>query len=249
CQRNRWIRVLVITLLISLNLTPIRAQDFTPERAALPCRFCPRTGPQIEPQAGRWKTWGFTSGSQFRVPAAPDGLAQEVETRNLITRASRRDATALGAISFWDSGPPGYRWNEIATNLLVKNNITGPRSARVLSLLNVAIYDATIAAWDSKYVYNRPRPSQVNSFIAPTIPVPNSPSYPSEHAAAAGAAAAVLGYLFPRDADYFTAQAQEAGLSRLWAGIHFRSDIEAGLEIGRAVAQKVIERAKDNGSQ
>jgi hypothetical protein len=64
-----------------------------------------------------------------------------------------------------------------------------------------------------------------------------------------GPYSAVLGYLFPRDADYFTAQAQEAGTSRIWAGIHFRSDIEAGLEIGRAVAQKVIERAKHDGSQ
>jgi len=53
-----------------------------------------------------------------------------------------------------------------------------------------------------------------------------------------GTYSAVLGYLFPRDADYFTAQAQEAGMSRLWAWIHFRSDIEAGLGIGRAVARR-----------
>ena len=248
CQRNRWIRVLVITLLISLNLTPIRGQDFTPERAALPCRFCPRTGPQIEPQAGRWKTWVLTSGSQFRLPAPPDGLAQEVEIRNLITRASRRDATALGAISFWDSGPPGYRWNEIATNLLVKNNITGPRSARVLSLLNVAIYDATIAAWDSKYVYNRPRPSQVNSNVAPAIPVPNSPSYPSEHATAASAAAAVLNYLFPSEAQTLERAAQECSESRLNAGVQFQSDVSAGQELGRKVAELVIARGRTDGS-
>jgi hypothetical protein len=64
-----------------------------------------------------------------------------------------------------------------------------------------------------------------------------------------GPYSAVLGYLFPQDADYFTAQAQEAGLSRLWAGIHFRSDIEAGLEIGRAVGEEVIESARNDGSQ
>jgi hypothetical protein len=248
CQRNRWHRVLVIAILISLNLTPVQAQDFTPQRAAFPCRFCPRPSSQIEPQAGRWKTWVLSSGSQFRLPAPPDGLAQEVEVRNLITRAGRRDAATLNTISFWDSGPPGYRWNEFAINQLVRNSISGPRSARILSLLNVAIYDATIAAWDSKYVYNRPRPSEVNSLVAPAIPVPNSPSYPSEHAAAAGAAAAVLAYLFPNDATTYANQAREAGESRLWAGIHFRGDIEAGLEIGRAVGQKVIEQAKRDGS-
>src|SRR5262245_34125030 len=145
----------------------------------------------------------MTSGSQFRLPAPPHGVAQVAEVRNLIARADQRDAAALNAISFWDAGPPGYRWNEIATNLIVKNNIPGLRSARLLSLLNVAIYDATIAAWDSKYVYNRKRPSEVNSNVSPAIPVPNSPSYPSEHAAAAGAGAEVLGYVLPIDAPQY----------------------------------------------
>src|SRR5262245_40585163 len=216
CQRKRWLRVLVVSILVPLNLTPVQAQDFTLQLAGLSGVLCRRHGPsQIEPQAGRWKTWVINSGSQFRLPPPPHGLAQVVEVRNLITRATQRDAAALNAISFWDAGPPGYRWNEMAANILVRNNITGPRSARMLSLLNVAIYDATIAAWDSKYVYNRPRPSRVNSRVDPAIPVPNSPSYPSEHAAAASAAAAVLGYLFPNDAQTFADQAQECGESRL----------------------------------
>src|SRR5262245_54819456 len=194
-QRNRWPRFLVVALLISLNLTPVRAQELIPPRPAFPCRFCTRPDLRIEPQAGRWKTWVLNSGSQFRLPSPPDSLAQEVEIRSLITRANRRDAATLNSISFWDSGPPGYRWNEIATNIMVRNGITGPRGARILTLLNVAIYDATITVWDSKYVYNRQRPSEVNSNVSTAIPVPNSPSYPSEHAATAGAAAAVLGYL------------------------------------------------------
>src|SRR5215813_3984649 len=107
----------------------------------------------------------------------------------------------------------------MAIDLVVKNNISGPRNARILSLLNVAIYDATIAVWDSKYVYNRPRPSEVNRFVAPVIPVPNSPSYPSEHAATAAAAAAVLSYLFPTEAQNFGRAAQECAASRLDAGV------------------------------
>ena len=248
CQRHRWPSVLAIALLISLNLTPILAQDVVPPRAGFPCRFCPRPDPQVEPQAGRWKTWVLSSGSQFRLPAPPDGLAQEVEVRNLITRAGRRDAAALNAISFWDSGPPGYRWNEIAINRLVRDNIAGPRSARILSLLNVAIYDATIAAWDSKYVYNRPRPSEVNSNVAPAISVPDSPSYPSEHAAVASAAAAVLSYLFPADAQTYERAAQECNESRLNAGVQFPSDVSAGQELGRKVAKQVIAWARTDGS-
>ena len=175
CQRNRWLRVLVVAILDPAQPGAGPGAGLHQQRAAF-IVFCRRPGPpQIEPQAGRWKTWVLSSGSQFRLPPPPDGLAQEVEIKNLITRADRRDAAALDAISFWDSGPPGYRWNEIATNLHVRNNITGPRSARILSLLNVAIYDATIAAWDSKYVYNRPRPSEVNSHSRARNPRPQQP--------------------------------------------------------------------------
>src|SRR5215470_6484314 len=230
CQRKGRLRVLVVAILVSLNLAPVQAQDFTQQLAGFASVLCRRHGPsRIEPQAGRWKTWVITSGSQFRLPPPPHGVAQVAEVRNLIARATQRDAAALAAISFWDAGPPGYRWNEIAINQLVRNNITGPRSARALSLLNVAIYDATIAAWDSKYVYNRPRPSEVSSRVDPAIPVPNSPSYPSEHAAAASAAAAVLGYLFPNEAQTYANQAQECGESRLNAGVQFPSDVSAGM--------------------
>jgi len=249
CQRKRWLRIFVVAVMVSLNLAPARAQDFTEQLAGFSWVLCRRPGPpQIEPQAGRWKTWVLASGSQFRLPPPPHGVEQVVEVSNLIARANQRDAAALNAISRWDSGPPGYRWNEIAANILVRDNITGPRSARVLSLLNVAIYDATIAAWDSKYFYNRRRPNKVNSNVEPAIPVPNSPSYPSEHAAVASAAAAVLGYLFPNEAQTFADQAQECGESRLNAGVQFPSDVSAGMELGSKVAELVIARAKTDGS-
>lgn len=249
CQRNRWLRTFIVTLLVALNLTPVRAQDFTEQRGTFVCQFCQRPGStQIEPQAGRWKTWVLSSGSQFRLPPPPNSLMQDLEIKHLITLAGRRDAATLNAISYWDTGAPGYRWNEMAINQVVKNGISGPRNARVLSLLNVAIYDATIAAWDSKYVYNRPRPSEVNSQVAPAIPVSNSPSYPSEHAAAAGAAAAVLSYLFPAEAQNFERAALECGESRLNAGVQFPSDVSAGMEIGRKVAELVIARAQTDGA-
>ena len=57
-----------------------------------------------------------------------------------------------------------------------------------------------------------------------------------------------MGYLFPRDEATFTALANEAGESRLWAGIHFRSDITAGLELGRKVGHAIVQRAKQDGA-
>jgi membrane-associated phospholipid phosphatase len=53
----------------------------------------------------------------------------------------------------------------------------------------------------------------------------------------------------PRDAAFFEAQSREGAESRIWAGIHFRSDIEVGLALGRAVVEKVIERARNDGAQ
>jgi membrane-associated phospholipid phosphatase len=247
--RPGWRRVCLFALLFSLNLTPLSAQDFTNEQTANRCHSCRRSdSAQIEPRAGRWKTWVLSSGSQFCSPAPPRGSAERAEIKELITRARQRDDAALKAIGFWDSGPPGYRWNELAVSRLVRDNLAGPRSARILSLLNVAIYDATIAVWNAKYIYHRPRPSEVNSQIAPVIPVPNSPSYPSEHAATAAAAAAVLSYLFPNEATTFANQAEECAESRLNAGVHFPSDVEAGMELGRKVAEEVLAWARTDGS-
>jgi PAP2 superfamily protein len=77
---------------------------------------------------------------------------------------------------------------------------------------------------------------------------PVHPSYPAAHVCQSGAQAAMLAYLFPADAAYLTAQADEAGASRRWAGIHFRSDVDAGLSLGRSVADLVIVHAQADGS-
>jgi membrane-associated phospholipid phosphatase len=66
-----------------------------------------------------------------------------------------------------------------------------------MALLSVAIYDATVAAWDSKYAYNRLRPTAFDPSLTATLPNPQSPSYPSEHAAVAGAASTVLALSVP----------------------------------------------------
>ncbi len=114
--------------------------------------------------------------------------------------------------------------------------------------MNGAIYDATIAAWDAKYTYNRPRPAVTDAELKTAIPTPNSPSYPDEHAVTARAAATVLAYLFPDDAEHFSELATEAADSRVMAGVAYPSDIAAGLELGGEVGKLFIEYAKTDGS-
>ena len=58
----------------------------------------------------------------------------------------------------------------------------------------------------------------------------------------------MMGYLLLSDAAHFKAIGEEAGESRIWAGIHYRSDLTVGLTLGRAVTAKVIERAQGDGA-
>lgn len=125
------------------------------------------------------------------------------------------------------------------------------RTARGLAMMHVAIYDAVIATWHYKYMFHRQPPR--GHGVHPAVEVPNHPSYPSEHAAIAGAASRVLAHLFfpddPAQQAALDLQAEEAAMSRLHAGANFRSDIEAGLALGREVAALVLADRVADGSQ
>ncbi len=76
----------------------------------------------------------------------------------------------------------------------------------------------------------------------PYLFTPPFPSYVSGHAAVSGAAAEVLAAFFPEQAGELQAAAEEAAMSRLYGGIHFRSDNDEGLRLGRAVGRRAVER-------
>ena len=202
----------------------------------------------VEPQAGTWKTWLLSSGSQLRIAPPPDAAATQAEIQQLKTLASQRDQTSRDQIAFWDVGSPAFRWNEIAVNESLKHGLNVNRASRIIALMNVAIYDATVATWDSKYAYNRPRPSVADPSLETALANPASPSYPSEHAATAASAAAVLAYAFPDDASAILAQADADGQSRVLAGVQYPSDVKAGLDLGRQVGALAVERGKHDGS-
>lgn len=119
-----------------------------------------------------------------------------------------------------------------------------PRAARAYALLNVAMFDGGVACWEAKYTYWAARPAQLDAEFRPVFPAPNHPSYPSAHTCFSVAAAGTLGHLFQREAGAMAALAREAAESRLWAGIHFVSDVTAGEAIGRAVTERAIARAR-----
>jgi membrane-associated phospholipid phosphatase len=201
----------------------------------------------LEPTAGSWPTWVIGSAPALRRPPPPLA-ASAAELHELRRLVARRDATARDVIAYWDTGPPSYRWNEIAIAELLRTNAYSTVAARHLALLHVALHDALIAAWDTKYAYGRPRPSRIDPGLAPAVAVPRSPSYPSEHAVAAGAASTVLAYLYPDRAASYAERAEEAARSRLLAGTDYPSDARSGLALGREVAARVIARGRADGS-
>src|SRR6202051_3138612 len=203
---------------------------------------------QVEPGAGKWKTWVIPSGSALRLPAPPDGDITATELQWVKECVSQRNQATLAAIHFWDSGSPGYRWMQLTQQSAVNAGLPTPLQTRALALVAAAISDATIAAWDSKYAYNRPHPSDLDASVAPVVAVPQSPSYPSEHGVAAGAAAAVLAYLFPDQAATFADMANQAATSRVMAGVAFPSDVFSGLDLGQSVGNAAIAYAQNDGS-
>jgi hypothetical protein len=101
--------------------------------------------------------------------------------------------------------------------------------------------DATIACHDSKYTYWVPRPVQADPGISLAIGVPNHPSNPANHACISGAIGIVLDAQFPDQGGRFSAMGTQAGESRIYGGIHYRIDVNAGNDIARKVAARALE--------
>src|SRR5262245_16018181 len=135
----------------------------------------------IEPGAGEWRPWVLASGKELRLAPPPDAQATAAEFHELRTLAGQRDAAALERIRYWDFWSPAHRWNEMLIDTRVAQNRFGSDGYRAFAMLNVAIHDALIAAWDSKYAHNRRRPGEADPQLATALPVPRSPSYPCEH--------------------------------------------------------------------
>jgi len=203
---------------------------------------------QIEPNAGNWRTWIISSGKDYRVAPPPNPAETQAELRLLDDLISHNDEQVRQRIAFWDAGAPTYRWIDLISARLVAGTAATLYPHRVHTYVALAMYDATIAAWESKYFYNRRRPSEWDHNLHTAITVPNSPSYPSEHSATAYAAATVLAHFFPTEAQSFQTLAEQAGWSRVQAGVQFPSDHYAGRDLGQRIAEQVIAKADTDGS-
>ncbi|WP_431212401.1 phosphatase PAP2 family protein [Puia sp. P3] len=175
---------------------------------------------------------------------------QTLDAYNTIKNPSREQ---MRIVQFWADGigtytPPGH-WNAIAAEDFVTRNFSEVRWARNFALLNMAEMDAAISCWDIKYYYFNPRPTQMDPRIKTLTGIPNFPSYVSGHSMFSFAAATVLGHIIPDRASAYTAMAQEAANSRVYAGIHYAIDCDAGRTVGQNVGNAAVNRAKTDGAE
>jgi membrane-associated phospholipid phosphatase len=200
----------------------------------------------LRPRWGEVRPWLMSSGREFR-PEPPPRFGSEAYRAALTevrTISDNRTSEQLRIAQFWADGaatatPPGH-WNAIASDLIQRYHLDERRAAEVMTRLNMALMDAGIACWDAKYTYWLIRPPQADPLITTPVGLPNFPSYVSGHATFSGAASEVLASAFPAERKELRSMAEEAAMSRLYAGIHYRFDNEVGLRMGRAIARLAI---------
>ncbi len=200
------------------------------------------------------RPWFLTSASQFRSapppafgsPAFQAGLAEIRAISDTRTKAQDSIATywAQGAGTPTTSG----FWLQFATDHITQHAFSERRATHLYALLSATMFDAQVGCWDAKETYWFIRPWQADAGITVVAAVgkPNHPSYPSGHSCVSASAAAVLSRFFPEQRAHLDAMVIEAGLSRMYGGIHYRFDIEAGQLLGRSVARFTM-RADGSG--
>jgi membrane-associated phospholipid phosphatase len=201
----------------------------------------------LEPLMGSWKPWLMMRGDQFRPgpPPAVDSAEFQDELAwlkwiNTQPTPSQRAIAANFAAKGLDFGwEPGYA-------LVRRERLSVPQEVRLLAPFAALQLDAYIAAHDAKYTYWSLRPNMAEATIEPLIPQPNHPAYVSNAAIIASALAELIGYMFPQEGDQWRYLTEEAGLSRLYAGIHYPCDERTGNVMGKGLALLAIQRDQLN---
>ena len=221
------------------------------------------TGQPIQPLAGTWKTWVLDPVDRFQPPAPPKfGTKAFIANARDVMRVKENLTPEQKRVAkFWEAGPgtalPAGVWNRVVLAYARRQDLSVPRQARLFALLNVAMSDAGGACWNAKFQTGWWDPRPINAIRdlgldkrwEPYLGTPLFPAYPSGTSNYSGAAGEVLAYEFPDDAEMWRARAVEAGMSRLWGGVHWRIDVEQGLKMGRSVAGLVVDRARKDGAE
>jgi hypothetical protein len=237
----------------------------------------PAFAPPLEPCWGQLRPFVLTSGEECAPPPPPaysedpasafHAFGLEVYTTSVTLTEEQRTIAHFWADNPGMTGTPPGHWVAIVGQLARREGLSLMAAAEAYARVGLAVADAFIGSWHTKYTYNLLRPEtyitrRIDPTWLPLLVTPGFPSYTSGHATQSGAAATVLTDMFgvhpftdtlhqdhdlepllePRSFGSFDEAAAEAAMSRLYAGIHYRFDNDTGLAQGRCIGQVIVDR-------
>ncbi len=208
--------------------------------------------PPLAPALGNVRTFYLAKGDEFRAPPPPamNSAAFQAQLKEVRSISDTRTNEQLRIAQHWENLTGSFAagaWNTYARNAMAAKGFDEPTTARVLATMHMAGFDAVVACHDSKYVYWVPRPTQADPKITLAVTLPNHPSYPSNHSCISGAMGRVLDAAVPGTGGMYEAMAKQAGQSRLFGGIHYQMDLDAGDEIARKIAARAAQAGPKAG--
>jgi hypothetical protein len=209
-------------------------------------------------------TCGTPGNPEYSADPASEFYRQALEVYETVRNATPEQAAIA---RFWSDDPmlsmtpPGH-WVSIALQVAEREGLSLDDNVDLLARMGIAMSDAFVGCWHEKFAYNLVRPiTYIKRLIdpkwEPLLNTPPFPEYPSGHSTVSGAMDGVLTAFFGEDYEFedltgspdgrhprtfksFRDAADEAGISRLFGGIHFHSAIIDGLEQGRCIAKYVV---------
>ena len=202
----------------------------------------------LAPALGKARTFLLRAGDEFRAPPPPawGSEAWRAQLQEVRSTSDGRTVEQLRIAQHWENLTGAFAagtWNVVARNAMAARGTDEATTARVLATMHMAGFDGVVACHDSKYAYWVPRPTQVDPAIVAAIALPNHPSYPSNHSCISGSMGRVLDAALPDARGMYQAMGRQAGLSRLYGGIHYQMDLDAG----EAIANRIAARALASG--
>jgi hypothetical protein len=233
----------------------------------------------LQPCWGQIRPMVLTSGAECTAPGNPSfstesssefyAAALEVYSTGVNLTPEQKTIADYWADGAGATGTPPGHWITIVGQISRNSRLSLITSAEAFARVGIAVHDAFIECWHTKYVYNLERPvtyvrDQIDATWSPYIATPAFPSYHSGHSTQSGAASTVLTGLFgtlsftdtthtdhglvppqsPRSFDSFDEAADEAAISRMYGGIHYAFDNNDGLASGRCIGDTIIARVR-----
>ncbi|WP_369752749.1 phosphatase PAP2 family protein [Flavobacterium sp. WC2409] len=272
-MKNRNIKIIRNSLFVLLLAITYSCSNDITESNEQYATLNPKSNDEL---AGNWKTILLTAPDEFQLdaPIAANTPAFNREINEIKSYQENITEDQKRIIKYWSIGGV-LRWNEIMRTLVARHNrppyqnedgtypvpsganpfanpqfpfSSPPYAARSYAYVSAAQYDALIATWYYKKLYNRAAPFAVDTNLQVLIPKSTLPSYPSEDAVLAGVTVELLKLLFPTEIAYIDGKAEEEKLYRIISGANVRSDIDAGISLGRKIAGKFISKATSDGT-